>query len=88
MFVPNAFTPDGDGMNDVLYVRSSVGYQMDFKIFDRWGELVFESHDVKHGWDGTFKGKKLEPGVFDYYLKFTCYNKEVFFKKGNITLIR
>ncbi len=88
IFVPNAFTPDGDGMNDILYVRTEVGYDMDFKIFDRWGELVFESTDVKHGWDGTFKGRKLEPGVFDYYLRLTCYNKEVFVKKGNITLIR
>ena len=88
IFVPNAFTPDGDGVNDVLYVRSSVGYETDFKIFNRWGEVVFETDDIQHGWDGTYKGKKVDPGVFDYYLKLTCYNHEVFIKKGNITLIR
>lgn len=88
IFVPNAFTPNGDGRNDVLYVRSSVGYEMLFRIYNRWGELIFESKDVNNGWDGTYKGKKLEPGVFDYYLSFTCYNHQIFEKKGNITLIR
>jgi gliding motility-associated-like protein len=88
VFVPNAFTPDGDGKNDILYVRSSVGYEMEFRIFNRWGEIVYESFNKENGWDGSFKGKKLEPGVFDYYLIFTCYNREIFTKKGNITLIR
>ncbi len=88
IYVPNAFTPNGDGKNDILYVRSSVGYSMDFKIFNRWGELVFQSSDVNNGWDGTYKGRVLEPGVFDYYLSLTCYNRQIFVKKGNITLIR
>lgn len=88
IFVPNAFTPDGDGKNDILYVRSSVGYEMEFRIFNRWGEMVFESFDVNHGWDGKYKGKLLEPQVFDYYVKLQCYNHEVFLKKGNISLIR
>jgi gliding motility-associated-like protein len=61
---------------------------MELKVFDRWGELVFSSNDPKIGWDGTYKGKAADPGVFVYYLKVVCYNKEEFFKKGNITLIR
>ena len=88
IYVPNAFTPDGDGKNDIFYVRSSVGYDMEFRIYNRWGEKVFESNNINHGWDGTYKGRKLEPAVFDYYLKLTCYNRQVFIKKGNITLIR
>ncbi len=88
IYVPNAFTPDGDGRNDILYVRSSVGYDVEFKIFNRWGEMVFEAQSLNHGWDGTFKGKKVDSGVFDYYVQLRCFNHEVFFKKGNITLIR
>jgi gliding motility-associated-like protein len=88
IYVPNAFTPNGDGHNDVLYVESNVAYDVDFKIYDRWGELVFETNNLSNGWDGTFNGKDVDPGVFVYHLVITCYNKEVFRKKGNITVIR
>ena len=88
IYVPNAFTPNQDGKNDILYVESSVGYELQFMIYDRWGELVFETNDLDQGWDGRFKGKLLSPGVYVYHLKFTCYSNEIFTKKGNITLIR
>jgi gliding motility-associated-like protein len=88
IYVPNAFTPDGDGKNDLIYVNSSVGYELQWMIFDRWGELVFETSDINQAWDGTYKGEKLNAGVYVYHLKLTCYSKEVFIKKGNITLIR
>ena len=88
IYVPNAFTPNGDGHNDVLYAESNVAYDVDFKIYDRWGELVFETTNLSNGWDGTFNGKDVDPGVFVYHLVITCYNKEVFRKKGNITVIR
>jgi len=88
IYVPNSFTPNGDGVNDVLYVRSLYIDHMYFAIFDRWGEKVFETTDPKVGWDGTYHGKLLEPQVFDYYLEAYCYNQQVFRKKGNITLIR
>ena len=65
-----------------------MGYDVEFKIFNRWGEMVFEAQSLNHGWDGTFKGKKVDSGVFDYYVQLRCFNHEVFFKKGNITLIR
>ena len=88
VYVPNAFTPDGDDKNDVLYVRSKMVSGMDFLVYDRWGEKVFESHDMNIGWDGTFRGKKCDPGVFVYYLDATCHNKAKYLKKGNVTLIR
>jgi gliding motility-associated-like protein len=88
IYVPNAFTPNGDGKNDVLYAESSVATDVDFKIYDRWGELVFETKSLSQGWDGTFRGKPVDPGVFVYHLKVTCYNHEIFYKKGNITVIR
>jgi gliding motility-associated-like protein len=88
IFIPNAFSPDGDGYNDVLYVRGVFIEELELLIFDRWGSLVFETRNQEIGWDGTYKGKKLDPGVFAYYLKITCYNQMLFTKKGNITLIR
>ena len=73
IFVPNAFSPNGDTENDVLYVRGgAVVKEMVFRIYDRWGEMVFEGLNRADGWDGTFRGKALDPDVYDYYLKVIC----------------
>lgn len=87
VFVPNTFTPNGDGKNDVLYVRSSILKEFTLRIYNRWGELIFESSSLDKGWDGTFRGMHCEQGVYDYYLKGTCINDETIIKKGNISLI-
>ncbi len=87
VFVPNAFTPNGDRENDVLYVRGGID-EMSFKIYDRWGELVFETEDQSIGWDGTYKGNPVDPGVFVYHLSTRCSDAEEVFKKGNVTVIR
>jgi gliding motility-associated-like protein len=88
IYVPNAFTPNGDNNNDVLYVRSNVISKIYFTIYDRWGEMVFETNDINKGWDGTFRGKQCDPGVFVYYLEVTCIDDQKNLRKGNITLIR
>lgn len=87
-FVPNTFTPNSDGKNDVLYVRSNNLTEIYFAIHNRWGELVFETTDLEKGWDGTYKGMKVDPAVFAWYLKGTCNNGNAFFKKGNVTVIK
>ena len=88
VFVPNAFSPNGDGENDVLYVRGHPIKTIEFRVFNRWGELVFESHDINQGWDGIFKGKLVDPDVFDYYLNVTCVDEEHKQIQGNITVLR
>ena len=88
IFIPNAFTPNADGENDVLYVRGNNIRKMLLKIYDRWGELVFETDQQSKGWDGTYKGELVEPAVFVYYLTATCIDEQEYFKKGNITVIR
>lgn len=88
IFVPNAFTPDGDGLNEILFVRGAAIDEVFFAIYNRWGEKVFESNSKTQGWDGTFKGKMLTPDVYGYYLEVRCFNGETYFKKGNVTLIR
>ena len=88
VFVPNAFSPNGDGYNDVLYVRGLYIEKVIFRIFDRWGEMVFESQDVSQGWDGVFRDSPLQPDVYDYYLDVTCVGGLKSIVKGNVTLIR
>jgi gliding motility-associated-like protein len=61
---------------------------MTFRIFNRWGETVFESFDRATGWDGTFRGKKLDPDVYDYYLEVTCIGGDEDIVKGNITVLK
>lgn len=88
IFIPNAFTPNGDQSNDLMVVRGNTIRELLFRIYDRWGEKVFETTVPGEGWDGTYKGKKANPAVYVYYVEATCFGNEKFFKKGNITLIR
>ncbi|MCX7863346.1 MAG: gliding motility-associated C-terminal domain-containing protein [Bacteroidales bacterium] len=87
-FIPTIFSPNGDGNNDVLYVRGHGIKELLFRIYDRWGNLIFESTSPQTGWDGTFKGKPMNAGAYAYIVKIKFYNgteKEI---KDNITLIR
>lgn len=88
IYIPNAFSPNDDNTNDVIYVYGGQIKELLFRIYDRWGEKVFETTKPGEGWDGTYKGKKVMPGVFVYYVEATCYDNEKFFKKGNLTVIR
>jgi gliding motility-associated-like protein len=88
IYVPNAFTPNRDNRNEKVFVHGVTIQEMEFKIFNRWGELVFETTDQKIGWDGTFKGREVDPEVFVYYLEAICIGGENYFEKGNITVIR
>ncbi|HTB07488.1 MAG TPA: gliding motility-associated C-terminal domain-containing protein [Bacteroidia bacterium] len=88
LFIPNAFSPNKDGQNDILYVRGDCISSMDFIIFDRWGAKVFESNNVNYGWDGTYKGKPMNTASFAYFLKAVLLDGTTVQKKGNITLVR
>ncbi len=87
-FVPNTFTPNGDGKNDILFVRGLKVDEVFFAVYNRWGEKVFETTDKSKGWDGIYKSRPADVGVFGWYLKVKCINGEENFKKGNVTLIR
>lgn len=88
IFVPNIFSPNGDQNNDVLYVRGQGIQEMNFIVYDRWGEKVFQSTDPAMGWDGTFRGMKMNQAVFMYYLVGTYIDGTSFTLKGNVTLMR
>ncbi len=88
--IPNAFSPNEDGVNDTYFIVDKDGVVTDFKleIFNRLGQKVFAATDKSSKWDGTYLGKKLNPQVFDFYLELKCVDDKTLFKKGNITLIR
>lgn len=88
IFIPNAFSPNGDGKNDKLFVRANGIADFYFAVYNRWGQLVFETADLNIGWDGAFNGLPLTADVFGYMLKVKCLDGADFFRKGNITLVR
>jgi len=88
IYVANAFTPNGDGKNDIVYVHGDGIQSMSFHIYDQFGELIFTSNSLTIGWDGTYKGTKQPVGVYVYYVQATMYNGQSITKKGTITLLR
>lgn len=89
IFIPNTFTPNGDDKNDYFRVRGIDITALKLIVWNRWGEIVFETDDPQtQGWDGTFKGKEANPDSFAWYVKLTCGNGDTYENKGNVTLIR
>jgi len=88
IWVPNIFSPNGDGSNDILFVRGKGIQSVLFFIYDRWGEKVFETTDINLGWDGTFNGEPMNKAVFVYYVEATFIDGSKATKKGDVTLIR
>jgi gliding motility-associated-like protein len=86
--VVSAFTPNGDGVNDKAVVFGFGVQRMVFRIFNRWGQLVFESRDPRIGWDGNFKGKPQPMDSYAYTLEADLINGESVRQSGSITLIR
>ncbi len=95
IYIPNVFTPNGDGVNDVFYVRGKTKgiNEISYKIYDRWGELIYEKHhcDINNpllGWDGTFKGKKVNPDVFVYVILIELIDNSTIIRAGDITVLK
>jgi gliding motility-associated-like protein len=94
IFIPNAFSPNNDKVNDIWLVRCPeinnipTINKMHLGVYNRWGQKVFESFDVRYGWDGTFKGELLPPDVYGYFLEAECVGGDTFFMKGNVSLMK
>jgi gliding motility-associated-like protein len=94
VFIPNTFSPNGDGMNERFYPRGTGLFTIkSMKVFNRWGEVVFEkfnfqANDEKAAWDGTFKGQMLQPDVYVYLMVIQCENNTTLDYKGNVALIK
>jgi gliding motility-associated-like protein len=87
--VPNAFSPGSTGPNNILRIlRKGAAVLNYFRIYNRWGNLVFEATNIDAGWDGTYKGKPQAMDVFVYDIQAVTLDGVLFNKKGNVTLIR
>ena len=89
MNIPKAFTPNADGHNDVILARGwGIKELLEFRIYNRWGEMVFESNDVNKGWDGYYKDKLQATETYVYTVRALMYDDQIISKKGNLSLIR
>ncbi len=88
LFVANVFSPNGDGLNDELFVRGGPFVELSYMIYNRWGEKIFDTDDQMKGWDGTHRGKPVDPGVFVYKIIYTDWKEVSGEKAGNVTLIK
>jgi gliding motility-associated-like protein len=86
VYIPNAFTPNGDGVNDTFGIRGEGSFQYSFAIFNRWGEKVFESTNPNQQWDGTYNNKPVQQG--EYVYKLMAYGKNYKGQTGVVSLIR
>ncbi|MHA4894347.1 Ig-like domain-containing protein [Pedobacter sp. PWIIR3] len=88
VFVPNTFTPNNDGKNDVFYVYGNTISKMKLRVYNQWGQFLYESTSIQNGWDGTYKGELQPNGVYVYYLDVVFNDGSKSMKKGTITLLR
>lgn len=89
VFVPTAFTPNGDGRNDYIRpITAGISHFEYFRIYNRWGQLVYSSTDTERGWDGRIGGKEQATGTFVWLVKAVDFTGKSFFDKGTLTLIR
>ncbi len=94
VFIPNTFSPNGDGRNEVFYAKGTGLFRIkSMRVFNRWGEIVFEkkevpANDPSAGWNGTFKGKPASPDVYIYTMEILCENNTIIPVQGNVTLLR
>jgi len=88
VYVPSAFTPNGDGLNDVLRVLGTNIRSVDFLVYNRWGQKIFESRDQRKGWNGKYKFKEQPGMTYTYYVRAVLLDGKVIVKKGNTILLR
>jgi gliding motility-associated-like protein len=102
--MPTAFTPNGDNQNDIFRMikyngtAATVGAGnvvtggtvsvSSFEIFNRWGQIVFQTADDRTGWDGTYNGVPQDVGVYSYHIRYKCADGNFYEEKGDVTLIR
>jgi gliding motility-associated-like protein len=88
IYVPNVFTPNGDGKNDVFLVYGPSINLLEMRIFNQWGQQIYTTNDKTRGWNGFYNGQQQPAGVYIYVVKATLYNGTVIAKKGTLLLIR
>jgi gliding motility-associated-like protein len=88
IFIPNVFTPNGDGVNDVHYIYGNTIADVVIRYYNQFGQLIYESKDQRRGWDGTVSGTLQPVGVYIYVLRATLRDGSIVNMKGTITIVR
>ncbi|MFA5417397.1 MAG: gliding motility-associated C-terminal domain-containing protein, partial [Bacteroidales bacterium] len=88
VYAPSAFTPNGDGKNDVFEIKGTGIKTLQIQIYSRWGELIFESNDMLKQWDGTINGNPAPTGTYVYQISYTSMINLSYSYKGTVTLVR
>src|SRR5690606_16193163 len=93
-FMPNSFTPNGDGLNDTYYPQGRDIKNIDlFRIYNRWGQVMFEASNIDannplQGWDGRYNSQYLQPDVFVYMMQMTCPDGKPVIVKGDVSIVK
>ena len=88
IYIPNSFTPNGDGNNDIFSPKGLGVKTYNLEIYDRWGEMIFQSGEFNKGWDGTFKGLNVKDDVYIYKVSIIDQNVRSYTKTGHVTLMK
>ncbi len=89
VYLPNAFSPNSDGINDLLKIIHQGIFELeDFRLYNRWGEMVYQTNDIKKGWNGYYKNEPAPVGVYVYYIAGHGHNNKRVSMRGNVTLIK
>ena len=88
LYIPNTFTPNGDGLNDLFEIPHANLTEFQIRIFDRWGELLFESNSTDTSWDGTYKGKEVSEDVYVYTITAKGFDQKEYVKRGHVTVLK
>ncbi len=87
IYIPNTFTPNGDGLNDTFGVAGEAILEFNMKIFNRWGQLIYETSNANERWDGTYLGQKVPMGTYVYKVTASSPNGARQNKEGNINVV-
>ena len=91
MNVPNSFTPNGDGLNDIflpIFNAESGVKEYKFEVYNRWGQLIYETGDLTAGWDGKYKSKICQQGSYNWIIYYQDFSKNPYNVNGHVTLIK
>ncbi len=87
VIIPNAFSPNGDGLNDSFFPITNFAQEVEFYVYDRWGKLLYTGSSLEDKWDGTYKGELVTLNVYVYYARVLFTNGQENFYKGNVTVV-
>ena len=88
LYIPNAFTPNGDGKNDIWKPYGWLIKELDMKIFNQWGQMIYSTSNANGGWDGAVKGKQQPVGVYVYVMRVVSQDGKILERKGSVNLVR